>query len=86
MARTSQRTFAGALGIYTAGGLFWAFLPFFVGLQVSTGGLSEAEAGSLGSAYLIGFSLTSLGALWWVPRIDWRVTTAGAAAVVVVCL
>ena len=86
MGTPSQHTFAGALGIYTAGGLFWAFLPFFVGLQVSTGGLSEAEAGSLGSAYLIGFSLTSLGALWWVPRIDWRVAIAGAAAVVVVCL
>ena len=55
-----RRAFTGALAIYTAGGLFWAFLPFFVGLQVSSGGMTQAEAGSLGSAYLVGFSLASL--------------------------
>ena len=81
-----QRAFAGALAIYTAGGLFWAFLPFFIGLQVTSGGLTQAQAGSLGSAYLVGFSVASLSGLWWVRRFDWRVTVAAAAVIIVVCL
>lgn len=76
----------GALGIYTAGGLFWAFLPFFVGLQVGTGGMTQAQAGSLGSAYLVGFSLASLTGLWWVAKFNWRILVAGAAAIIVLCL
>ncbi|MEM8815280.1 MAG: MFS transporter [Pseudomonadota bacterium] len=80
------RGFAGALGLYTAGGLFWAFLPFFVGFKVSSGGLSQAEAGSLGSAYLVGFSLASLSALWWVSRFNWRALAAGAALLVALAL
>ncbi len=83
---SERRAFAGALGIYTAGGLFWAFLPFFVGLQISIGGMTEAEAGSLGSAYLIGFSVASLTGLWWVPRFDWRALVVVGAVVIVLSL
>ncbi len=82
----AKKTFIGALGIYAAGGLFWAFLPFFVGLQVSAGGMSQAQAGSLGSAYLAGFSLASLTGLWWVSRFDWRVSVGIAAVFVVAAL
>ena len=78
-----NRNFAGALGIYTIGGLFWAFLPFFVGLKVSSGGFSQTQAGSLGSAYLLGFSLASITALWWARRFDWRKLAAVAAAIVI---
>ncbi|MGH8222846.1 MAG: MFS transporter [Woeseiaceae bacterium] len=83
---SGRGVFAGALGIYTAGGLFWAFLPFFVGLQVSSGGMTPAEAGTLGSAYLVGFSLASITGLWWVPRFNWRMTIGTAAATVVLGL
>lgn len=82
----SRGAFTGALGIYTAGGLFWAFLPFFVGLQVGTGGMTQAQAGSLGSAYLVGFSLASLTGLWWVPRFNWRMLIAAAATIIVLSL
>ncbi len=68
----SNKTNAAALGLYTAGGLFWAFLPFFVGMNVASGGLSQAQAGSLGSGYLAGFSIASLTALWWASRFSWR--------------
>jgi len=83
---SSRGAFTGALGIYTAGGLFWAFLPFFVGLQVGTGGMTQAQAGSLGSAYLVGFSLASLTGLWWVPRFNWRLLVAAAATIIVLSL
>lgn len=83
---TGRGSFTGALGIYTAGGLFWAFLPFFVGLQVGAGGMTQAQAGSLGSAYLVGFSLASLTGLWWVPRFNWRVLIGTGAAIIILCL
>lgn len=83
---SGRSAFGGALGVYTAGGLFWAFLPFFVGLQVGTGGMTQAQAGSLGSAYLVGFSLASLTGLWWVAKFNWRLLVAGAAAIIVLCL
>ena len=73
----------GALGLYTAGGLFWAFLPFFIGLNVSSGGFSQAQAGALGSSYLIGFSAASVTALWWVRRFNWRTLALVAAAIVI---
>ena len=83
---SARRHMAGALGIYTAGGLFWAFLPFFVGLQVSSGGLSQVQAGSLGSAYLVGFSAASLTALWWAPTFNWRLLTGVATASIIAAL
>lgn len=83
---SARRHMAGALGIYTAGGLFWAFLPFFVGLQVSSGGLSQVQAGSLGSAYLVGFSAASLTALWWAPTFNWRLLTGVATVSIIAAL
>ncbi len=81
-----NRANVAALGLYTAGGLFWAFLPFFVGLNISSGGFSQAQAGSLGSGYLIGFSVTSLTALWWVSRFAWRTLALPAAVLAVSAL
>ena len=86
MDQNNNRTFVGALAIYTAGGLFWAFLPFFIGLQISTGGLSQAEAGSLGSAYLVGFSIASLSGVWWIGRYNWRKLISTAIVGVVAAL
>lgn len=83
---TERRAFVGALGIYTAGGLFWAFLPFFIGLQTSSGGMTQAQAGSLGSAYLVGFTLASLTALWWGSRLNWRTVVAAASVIIVLSL
>lgn len=81
-----RRVFVGALGIYTAGGLFWAFLPYFVGLQTAAGGLTQTQAGSLASVYLVGFSVASLSALWWAARLNWRLLIGAAAALIVVAL
>ncbi|TQV77615.1 MFS transporter [Exilibacterium tricleocarpae] len=77
---------AGALALYTAGGLFWAFLPYFIGLQTDAGGLSQTQAGSLGSGYLLGFTLASAGALWWVPRFNWRRVNLAGAVIIIAAL
>ena len=86
MKKAMNRSFLGALCIYTAGGLFWAFLPFFIGLQISSGGLTQGEAGSLGSAYLFGFAMASLTGLWWITRYNWRVLIPIAVLAVVASL
>ena len=83
MTGAARWKFAGALGIYSAGGLFWAFLPYFVGLQIAGGGMTEAQAGLLGSAYLMGFSGASLTAVWWVSKVNWRVLTMIGTAVII---
>ena len=80
------RNFVGALGIYTIGGLFWAFLPFFIGLNISSGGFSQAQAGALGTGYLVGFSTASLSALWWARRFNWRTLSLVAAGIVIAAL
>jgi len=72
MAHVSTRQLAAAMALYTAGGLFWAFLPFFIGAQEQAGTLSSARAGALGSAYLVGFTVVSLLGPWWLRL--WRRT------------
>ncbi len=74
----------GALALYTAGGLFWAFLPFFVGLQSDMSGLTAMQAGLFGSAYLGGFTIASVTALGWAGRINWRLcVTAGVILIII---
>ena len=73
----------GAMALYTAGGLFWAFLPFFIGLQTDKSGLTATQAGLFGSAYLGGFTLASLSALWWTERFNWKAcVVAGVTAII----
>ncbi len=86
MDNNSLSTRAGALALYTAGGLFWAFLPYFIGLQMDSGGLSQTQAGSLGSGYLLGFTLASVSALWWVARFNWRGVTIVATVAIIAAL
>jgi MFS family permease len=71
------------MALYTAGGLFWAFLPFFVGLQTDKSGLTATQAGLFGSAYLGGFTLASVSALWWVVRLNWKVCVIAGVALII---
>jgi len=82
----TQGHFCGALFIYTAGGLFWAFMPYFIGLQTESGGLNQTQAGSLGTAYLLGFTLASVTALWWASRFNWRITVISCAVLIIIDL
>ncbi len=38
--QVSRPQLGGAMALYTAGGLFWSFLPFFIGLQEEAASLS----------------------------------------------
>lgn len=72
MPHVSKQSLIGAIALYTAGGLFWSFLPFFIGLQEEMSSLSATRAGSLGSTYLVGFTLVSLCGPWWMERWRWH--------------
>lgn len=78
-----RSTFFGALAVFIAGGLFWAFLPLFIGLQTEALQISKTGAGALGSAYLLGFSLVSVTALFWAPRTNWRYTLIAAGIIII---
>ncbi len=78
-----KSTFIGALAVFIAGGLFWAFLPLFIGLQSAALHISKTGAGALGSAYLLGFSLVSITALFWASRTHWRYTLIAAGIIVI---
>jgi MFS family permease len=80
----SSGSVGGAIALYTAGGLFWAFLPFFVALQIGQAGLSATLAGLLGTSYLVGFTLSSVAAIWWTRLFDMRAVVAAALLVIVV--
>jgi len=85
--RSGARARTGAaIAIYTAGGLFWAFLPYFIALQANSIGLSAYRAGLLGSAYLIGFTVASVSAWWWASRFDWRRCVGLALTGILLCL
>src|SRR6187402_1636855 len=79
----SPRAIAGGIALYIAGGLFWAFLPFFVSLQTERAGLSTAAAGFLGTAYLAGFTLSSMLAVWWARRFDLRRCVLTAVLIII---
>ncbi len=79
----SPRAIVGGIALYIAGGLFWAFLPFFVSLQTERAGLSTAAAGFLGTAYLAGFTFSSMAAMWWARRFDLRRCVLAAVLVIV---
>jgi predicted MFS family arabinose efflux permease len=77
-----RRAIAGAIALYIAGGLFWAFLPFFISLQTDRAGLTATAAGLLGTAYLAGFTASSVLALWWAGRVALR-PAIGLAALII---
>jgi predicted MFS family arabinose efflux permease len=82
-AGTRKGRIACAIALYTAGGLFWAFLPFFVTLQIGQAGLSATSAGLLGTGYLAGFTLSSVAAIWWTRAFDMRAVIAFALLLVI---
>ena len=58
------------LGILNVAILFVA--PVLIGAMVELLGFTEAQAGFVISAELVGMSLASLPALYWVTRVNWR--------------
>ena len=48
-------------------------MPLMLGSAADTFGLSNTEIGDIGSAFLLGFTVLSLTAFFWIQRFNWRV-------------
>jgi predicted MFS family arabinose efflux permease len=67
------------------GGLEFSIMPLFLGGMVTHLLFSEQQVGFIGSAYLIGFTLTSFSAVFWSHRVNWRSAILIAALVAFLC-
>lgn len=64
----------------TIGGLPFNALPVMLGSLADSFGLAPQAVGLLGSICFAGYLLGTLGAPFWMNRVDWRVLTAVSAA------
>lgn len=77
--------FAG-VAVSALGALTYNLLPLFYETAQEFHGLSEQQAGLLGSSFFAGFTLASLKAHTWIRRINWRVSGFSAIAVAALAL
>ena len=75
------RALATACFLMAVGGLEFSIMPLFLGGMATHLLFSEQQVGFIGSAYLIGFTLTSFSAVFWSRRINWRSAILIAAVV-----
>lgn len=57
-----------------AGALMFNVMPVFVGAMAETLAYSESQLGDAVAVFNLGFTLISLTAIFWIRKIDWRVT------------
>ena len=48
-------------------------MPLMLGSAADTFALTNTEIGNIGSAFLLGFTVLSLTAFFWMERLNWRV-------------
>ncbi len=73
--------FAGIL-MYMLAPLGMTLIPLLVGAAAKDLGFSDSQVGFLASADLIGLSVASVSAVFWIHRISWR--TVGLVSVVII--
>jgi len=68
----SGRALAAACFVMAVGGLEFSIMPLLLGAMATHLLFGEQQVGFIGSAYLAGFTLTSVSAVLWSHRINWR--------------
>ena len=69
--------------LMAVGGLEFCIMPVLLGAMATNLSYSAQQVGFIGSAYLLGFVLTSFSGVFWARRVSWRygtVASAGAAS------
>ena len=81
------KTRAAIVLLGALGAVIFNILPLFLGSASDSLGLDHAQIGLLGSAYLGGYAVMIAAGFFWVERLPWRKTLAGAlvAASALVC-
>lgn len=81
----SGRAVAAACVLMAIGALEFSIMPLFLGAVVEYLFFSTQQIGFIGSAYMVGFTLTSFTAVFWSRRINWRSAILIAAVLSSVC-
>ena len=72
------KTRAAIVLLGALGAVIFNILPLFLGSASDSLGLDHAQIGLLGSAYLGGYAVMIAAGFFWVERLPWRKTLAGA--------
>ena len=80
----SMAALVAASVLSAAGALIFNIFPLFLSATADQFGFENEQLGLLGTAYLGGFSLVALTAVYWVKRISWKFS--GAVSIILVCL
>ncbi|MBT8047179.1 MAG: MFS transporter [Xanthomonadales bacterium] len=64
-----------AVVLSAIGAVFYNVLPLFLGTVQDSRSLSDAAAGTLASAFFLGFTLAAASAYFWIRRMNWRSVT-----------
>ena len=76
----TSRVYIGAGLISGCGALLFTVMPVFVGAMAESLRFSESQLADVIAAFNIGFTVTAIGAMFWIQRANWRLTS-GAAVV-----
>lgn len=78
-----ERAASAAWILYALAPLITYCSPVYFGLLSAHNGLSETQVGLLAGAESIGAVVASLGAKWWITRLNWRHTAAVSLIIMV---
>ena len=74
------------LVVSAIGALFYNVLPLALGVAQDARDLSDQAVGLLGSAFFVGFTITTISAFFWIRICSWRSVTAIAVVIAVAAL
>ena len=70
-----------AVIVSAIGALFYNVLPMYLGAAQDYRALGNDQIGFIGTAFFLGYTLTSVSAFFWIRKTDWRVVSYLAVAV-----
>ena len=81
----TSRVYVGAGLVSGCGALLFTVMPAFVGAMAESLQFTESQLGDVIAAFNLGFTAIAIGAMFWIQRADWRLTSGtsvvGAAIV-----
>jgi predicted MFS family arabinose efflux permease len=77
----SSSALAIACFVMAVGGLEFSIMPLYLGGMATHLLFTEQQVGFIGSAYLVGFTLTCFSAIFWSHRVNWRTGVIFAALI-----
>ena len=77
---SAPKSLVAVVGTGASAAMIFNILPVFLGKAAEAYALSDADVGWLGTIYLAGFGLASIGASFWMQRVDRRVLAIGIYA------